>query len=430
MSPESQDDPNAPRCLVQDALRLADVEEKHRRVRALLKALECDALLLQDPANLSWMTAGVDLSRNAADACQTSVFVTEDARVFATNAVDAVQLFERDAFGLGFQLKQREWFQPHAALISDLCRGRRVASDTGFEGTRAAARQIAALRLPLTELETDRLRRLARVLVHAVEVTCSHVRPGLTEAAIAGELSHRLYRRTVTPVRLQVAADGRNQRYRHWGFGEDPVERFVSVGCVARRWGLHLAVHRTVSCGTVPQELREAHQKAVLMHATGQFFSSHGEQLKAVWPRVQRIYEKFGLPDEWLLNDQADVIGYRFPEQQLTPTAEAVLTGPVPMYWHPAVGPAMPGDTILVTERGQERLTASAAWPELLVQVRGHAVPCPGILVLPEHSTSDVHQPTEPPSFSLQDLPDDDTPAGRVDSIWEIPLELARTVRI
>ncbi|MEN9554688.1 MAG: hypothetical protein RLZZ232_974, partial [Planctomycetota bacterium] len=54
----------------------------------------------------------------------------------------------------------------------------------------------------------------------------------------------------------------------------------------------------------------------------------------------------------------------------------------------------------------------------------------PGILVLPEHSTSDVHQPTEPPSFSLQDLPDDDTPAGRVDSIWEIPLELARTVRI
>jgi len=430
MLPEFQDDSGSQRYLVQDAVRLADIEEKHRRVRALLKSADSEALLLQDPSSLSWITAGADLSRSNADGCQTSVFVTEDARLFATNAVDATQLFERDAFGLGFQLKQREWFQPHSALISDLCRGRRVLSDSGFEGTRLAARQILQIRLPLTELETDRLRRLARVLVHAVEVTCGHVRRGVTEAAIAGELSHRLYRRTVLPLRIQVAADGRNQRYRHWAFGEDPVEHFVTVACVARRWGLHVAVHRTVSCGTIPQSLREAHQKAVLMHATGMFFSANGQQLNTIWPRVQRIYEKFGMPSEWQLCDQADVLGYRFPEHQLTPSSEFLLQAPVPIYWHPSVAAAMPGDTILVTEKGIEPLTLSAAWPELMVQVRGNPVRCPGILVIPDSDVQQQADREEVGEFSHLDLPDDDVDGSRLDSIWEMPLEIGRTIRI
>lgn len=429
MLPEFQSDSVSQRCLVQDALRLADVEEKHRRVRALLKSTDSEALLLQDPSSLAWMSGGADLSRSNAEGCQTSVFVTDDARLFATNAIDATQLFERDAFGLGFQLKHREWFQPHSALVSDLCRGRRVLSDSGFEGTRLATRQIAQIRLPLTELETDRLRRLAQVLVHAVEVTCGHVRRGVTEAAIAGELSHRLYRRTVTPLRIQVAADGRNERYRHWTFGEDPVEHFASVACVARRWGLHVAVHRTVCCGTIPQSLRESHQKAVLMHATGMFFSANGQPLNAIWPRVQRIYEKFGMPSEWQLSDQADVLGYRFPEHQLTPSSEYLLTAPVPIYWHPSVAAAMPGDTILVTEKGMEPLTLSSAWPELIVQVRGNPVRCPGILVIPDKDVERQADRGEIAEFSHLDFPDEDGGSSRLDSVWEMPLEVGRTVR-
>jgi hypothetical protein len=184
-----------------------------------------------------------------------------------------------------------------------------------------------------------------------------------------------------------------------------------------------------VCCGTIPQSLREAHQKAVLMHATGMFFSSHGWQLSAIWPRVQRIYEKFGMPSEWQLSDQADVLGYRFPEHQLTPSSEFLLNAPVPMYWHPSVAAAMPGDTILVTEKGMEPLTLSSAWPELIVQVRGNPVRCPGILVIPDKDVKPQEDREETAEFSHLDFPDEDGSSSRLDSVWEMPLEVGRTVR-
>ena len=426
------DDASPRRCLIQDKRRLSDVEEKHERIRVLLQSTGADALLLQDAASIAWFTAGVDLTRCGSDSCHTSVFVTEDARLFATNAVDSAQLFEREAFGLGFQLKQREWFQPHCSLVEDLCRGRKVISDSGIEGTRNTARRINRLRMPLTSLEVDRLRLLSKVLVHAVEVTAGHIRRGVTEAAVAGELSNRLIRRTVQPVRIQVCADGRNIRYRHWSFGEDPIESYATVSCVARRWGLHVAVSRTVCIGSVNQDLWEAHQKAVLMHATGLYFSRHGQQLKDIWPKVKRIYDKFGLSSEWQLSDQADVLGYRACEHQLTPTSDFDLQAPTAVFWHPTVGAAMPGDTVLVLPGGSETLTRSDVWPELKVQVKGHDVLCSGLLLIREESRA-VTAPPKPLSqdsalFQGAAILDDDADGSRMDSIWELDMTSGRSV--
>ena len=427
----SMDDASPRRCLVQDKRRLADVDEKHGRIREFLNTVGADAALLQDPANIAWFSAGADVSRLASESCQTSLFITEDARLFATNAVDSAQLFEREVFGLGFQLKQREWFQPHSALIEDLCRGRKIVSDSGVEGTKGAAKRIHKLCLPLTELEVDRLRKLSRVVVHAVEVTAGHIRKGMTEAAVAGELSHRLLRRTVTPARIQVCADGRNVRYRHWSFGEDPIESYATVSCVARRWGLHVAVSRTVCLDSVPQDLWAAHQKAVLIHSTGMFFSRNEQQLKDIWPKVKRIYEKFGLSSEWQLADQADIMGYRVSEHQLTPSSDFQLQAPTPIFWHPGVAAAMPGDTVLVQNSGIEVLTRSTVWPELRVQVKGHDVPCAGLLLIrdqrsPAASPQDVHE--DEALFKGFDLPDDDADGSRMDSIWELDMTSNRSV--
>ena len=426
MNAGQSDDAMRRRCLVLDKQRLADVDEKHARVRTLLTASGADALLLQDNANIAWFTAGADPARCTAEGCQTSLFVTDDARLFATNAVDSAQLFEREAFGLGFQLKQREWFQPHGALVEDLCRGRKVVSDSGVEGTRSVAKDVARLRQPLTELEVDRIRRLSKVLVHAVEISAGHIRPGVSEASVAGELSNRLIRRTVTPVRIQVCADGRNIRYRHWSYSEDPIESYATVSCVAKRWGLHVAVSRTVCLNQVPEELWAAHQKAVLMHATGMYFSRTGRQLKEIWPKVRRIYDKFGMPTEWQLADQAEIIGYRAMEHQLTPDSEFELQAPTAMYWHPGVNAALTGDTILVMPGGGEIVTRSAVWPQLRVQVKRHDVSCCGLLLIrdgksQEKDSSDDAKKT-PSHFAGLNLPDDDSDGSRMDSIWELDM--------
>ena len=426
MSAGEVDDAVRRRCLVLDKQRLADVDEKHARVRKLLTAAGADALLLQDHANIAWFTAGADPARCTPEGCQTSLFVTDDARLFATNAVDSAQLFEREAFGLGFQLKQREWFQPHAKLVEDLCRGRKVISDSGVEGTRSVAQDVARLRQPLTDLEVDRIRRLSKVLVHAVEISAGHIRPGVSEASVAGELSNRLIRRTVTPVRIQVCADGRNVRYRHWSYSEDPIESYATVSCVAKRWGLHVAVSRTVCLNQVPEQVWAAHQKAVLMHATGIYFSRTGEQLKDIWPKVRRIYDKFGMPTEWQLADQAEIIGYRAMEHQLTPDSEHELVAPTAIYWHPGVNAALMGDTILVMPGGCEIVTRSAVWPQLRVQVKRHDVSCCGLLLIQHEKTQEKNRDDElaktPPLFAGLHLPDDESDGSRMDSIWELDM--------
>lgn len=417
------------RLLVQDSERHADVELKHDRVRRLLQSASADALLLQEPGNIAWFAGGADVSRCRSDACSTSLFITNEARLFATNAVDSAQIFEREVFGLGFQLKQREWFQPHDDLIMDLCRGRRVVSDSGVFDTVRAGDLIRQERLPLTSLEVNRMRRLSRVATHAVEASAGNVRRGVTEAEVAGEVSHRLLKRTVTPCRIQVAADGRSKRYRHWSFGEDPIQSYAVISCVARRWGLNVGVSRTVFVDDIPQELWAAHQRAVLIHASGIFFSRSQQPLTDVWKRVFRIYEKFGLNNEWQLNDQASVLGYSPCEQQLLPDSDYRITAPSPVFWHPSVGPAQTGDTILVHDSAVERLTTSSSWPQLMVHVKGQPVPAPSLLRV---RSGDPAMPSDEESgqsvFDVIDQPQEQEAMSRMDSIWELDLTSNRSV--
>ncbi len=419
MASNFKDEESAQRLLVQDAARLEDVRLKHQRIRCLLDSADADAILLQDPANIAWFTAGADLFRCGSQDCATSLFVTREARLFATNSVDSAQIFEREAFGLGFQLKQREWFQPHSELITDLCRGRRVISDRGHEDTPATPDLIRAIRLPLTELEVQRLRLLSALAVHAVEATAHHVRKGVTESEVAGELSHRLLKRTVAATRIQVCADGRNERYRHWTFGEQPIENYAVISCVARRWGLHVGLARTVCLNSVPEKLWAAYQKAALVHATGIFFSRDKSVLGDVWKKVLRIYEKFGVGNEWQLADQADVVGYSGREIQLVPRSEFVLQAPAPVYWHPSVGPAMIGDTVLCREAANEFLTASASWPQIPVQIKGREILCPSILLLKNAENAER-------SVEVLDHPGEDQPSP-LESVWEmkVPREIS-----
>ncbi len=412
MTSNFREEQPAQRTLVQDAARLEDVRLKHQRIRCVLEAANADAVLLQDPANIAWFTAGTDLLRCGADGGSTSVFITREARLFATNSVDSAQIFEREAFGLGFQLKQREWFKPHSELITDLCRGRRVISDRGPEGTVAEQKLISEVRLPLTDLEVDRLRLLSTVAVHAVEATAHNLRAGVTESEVAGEVSHRLLKRTVAVGRIQVCADGRNDRYRHWTFGEQPIQNYAVISCVARRWGLHVGVTRTVCLEKVPKDLWAVYQKAALVHSTGMFFSRDKSTLGDVWQKVHRIYEKFDIGNEWQLADQANVLGYSKSECQLIPGSTWQLQAPVPVFWHPSVGPALLGDTVLCRESSNEILTASASWPQIPIQVKGREVSCPGILLLKSDKSTDE-------AVACIDHPDEEIPSP-LESVWEM----------
>lgn len=364
--------------------RAGDVEHKHQVVANFLEREGLDALLIQQPANFAWFTAGGDNSRAGSSQTTATLFITHDARVLVTDNVNSPMLFDHELPGLGFQLKERPWHQPRRQLVKDIVRGRNVAGDIPLEGITNVSERLDELRLPLTELECLRMRELGKSVSHAVEATARRFPRGATEAEVAAEVAHRMIKHQIVPERIQVVAAGRRERYRHWSFDKRPIDRTCAISVVGRRWGICVGAARTVCFDAIPQEIQAAHQAAVLIHATGMFFSKASWEIKAVWERVARIYEKFGHAAEWQLATQAEVIGYSPEEVPVIPNSDFALESRMALHWHPSIGPAVMGDSVLISERGIELITPCETWPKLTVQVKQTPVVCPDILIRTE----------------------------------------------
>lgn len=365
-----------------DADRVDEVARRHKQVIDFLEQERYDALLLQNPANMTWFTAGGRFQRGHAQGTTAALFVTPEARVVVCNNVDTPSILDFEVPHLGFQLKERAWTEPRSVLIGDLCRGRKVASDLPFGATTDVGPRLLEMRLPLSPYDVVKLRKAGRLVVHAIEATLRNLVVGRTEADIAGELSHRLMKHNVAPERIQVLADGRALRYRHWNYSDEPVRSFCSVSVVGCFEGMHVGAVRNACLETPPSELLEAFEKAALIAATGLYFSQADWEMFEVWNRVKRIYEKTNAGDEWRLADQADVVEFEFGSIPLNPSSEYRLSAGVPIFWHPSVGPVMTGDSVVITPAGAEILTPSKDWPTVPVSVKGINVPIPAILVV------------------------------------------------
>jgi Xaa-Pro aminopeptidase len=364
-----------------EADRLAEVEAKQRAVAGLLAARGMDGLLLQRPHNVAWFTTGSECLWAPGRRPALALFVTPDARVALTSDIDSAQIFETELAGLGFQLKERPWAEPRQVLADDVCRGRKACSDTGVGKTVDASTWLAPLRLPLGLYECERLRVLGRDAVHAVEATARHVQRGWTEAEIAGELAHRLMRRRIEPESIRILGDERGERFAHWSYGDAPVERSCVLVATGRRWGLRVCTARTMTFGPPSTWLRDAHRTAALVQATALHFTLPEWTVDEVWPRVRRIYEKFGNPEAWRTHEQGAILGYEAIEQPIVPKSLFRLAPRMPVCWSPRIGPALLCDTALVGPQGPELLTPCGGWPTLQVAVKGVTTFRPDILV-------------------------------------------------
>ena len=364
--------------------RAVDVERKQRSVADFLEREGFDALLIQEPTNFAWFTAGGDNSRGGSSQATATLFITPEARVLVTDNVNSPLLFDHELPGLGFQLKERPWHQPRRQLVEDIARGRNVAADFSMDGVTNISARLSELRLPLTELECGRMRELGKRVAHAVEATARRFPRGATESEVAAEVAHRMIKHQIMPEMIQVVAEGRRERYRHWCFDQRPIEGTCAISAIGKRWGLCAGAARTVCFGSLPEEIRSAHQAAVLIHATGMHFSIAKWELKDVWDRVARIYEKFGHTSEWQLATQAEVIGYSPEEASVVPGSTFTLDAGMAVHWHPSIGPAVMGDTVLISERGIGLITPTENWPMLTVQVKQTPIACPDVLIRTE----------------------------------------------
>ncbi len=364
------------------AVRRADIDEKHDRVRRFLDEHGYDALVLGRADSVAWFTSGGEAGETLyGDACAALLYINRQSRAVVCDNVQSARLFEEEVAGLGFQLKERPWYDNPARIVSELGHRKRLAGDLGLPEVSAEAERIQALRFPLTALERQRLRELGRTLTLAIEATCRNFKPGETEADVAGHLAHRLLREGVVPVDLRVAGDDRLARFRQPTFKAAAIRRRATISAVGRRHGLCASATRIVSFGPVDRVFQEAHSLAAMVDASCIFFSRPGEQVSEVFRRAKRLYEKFQYPDEWTLDYQGFLIGYQPREALLLPDSPRQLVHGQPVCWSPSVAAARSEDTVVVDRRGLEVVTDAQRWPKVEVTVKGYSLHRPGILI-------------------------------------------------
>jgi hypothetical protein len=369
------------RTLSTPADRRADIDGKMVRIQALLQEVECEGLLLLEPENFSWLTAGA-LHRNLPDpGSSPAVYCNGEQRWLLASNTDSQRLFDEELDGLGFQLKEWPWHWGREQLLTDLCTNRQVACDRPLGECKVVGEKVRLLRRQMTEYEQACLKVLGPVLAHALEATCRSFSQNDTERDVAGQISHRLLYRGVQPVHIGVAADGRSRLYRNFSFTSMPIRQHAVLTATGRKYGLCVTASRSVSFGPLDADL-QAGQNAVCRVSASYLASTWPDAVpREILLAGRRIYQISGYEHEWMLAPQGYVTG-RVPVDLLFgPQASELFQPGWAIVWTVTAGAAASCDTFLITPQGPKVMTPVDSWPLKRIRIQGNEFIRPDILI-------------------------------------------------
>ncbi|HEV3144978.1 MAG TPA: hypothetical protein VGZ47_13895, partial [Gemmataceae bacterium] len=228
------------------AERVTEIADRQERMGELLREHEADGLLVLEPANFSWLTAGGGFRGILHPDDFPALFFSSQQHWLLAANVDTQRIFDEEIDGLAFQLKEWAWDRGRGLFLTDLCFGKKMLCDQSFGECVNVGERLRTMRRSLSAWEQERLRELGKSVAHALEATCRNVSLGDSVEEIAGQLGHRLIHRGIEPVDLQVFANGRARRYKRGGPTSANVQHTCVVLATGRRWGLHVTASRTV----------------------------------------------------------------------------------------------------------------------------------------------------------------------------------------
>ncbi len=347
-----------------DKKRLAMVDQNQQAIVSLLDELGYDGALLSLPENFSWFTCGGDSRFQAqSENTQVALFITRQGRVVLTHDAISPQLFDREIAALGFQLKERSWLEPVEDLYDEITRGRSVISDSGVGRTRCMEERISQLRAEFSPSLERKWKNLGVLATYAVEATCRSLKRNVTEAEVAGEVAHRSIKKGIIPVVIQVFADERLRRYRHWSHSRTAVKKRCVVNLIARKNGLHFAVSRSVSFSMLSPREQEEYQLAAEVLAEILPHVKSGVSHQQLWQELKSICKLKQLGNQWRAAEFAWQLGYRHPEQVFKPLEAQFFSSHTPWYWQSVLGSTMLGHSFIVRDTTPQSGINSDRWP-------------------------------------------------------------------
>ncbi|MDP2840065.1 MAG: aminopeptidase P family N-terminal domain-containing protein, partial [Syntrophales bacterium] len=131
----------------------AEVREKERRVRELMRQKGLGALLLKRQANFSWLTAGgLNLVGITTEVGAASLLITEEGKYVISNNIEAPRMAaEENLEAQGYEIRSFPWYEEReAAAVAEIVGAGALGSDCPFPNAVVLTEEIARLRYSLT----------------------------------------------------------------------------------------------------------------------------------------------------------------------------------------------------------------------------------------------------------------------------------------
>src|ERR1700680_2930920 len=352
--------------------RTPEVSAKLERVREWLRVSDLNAALFTTQPGVAWVTGGLEdrVVRNEEPSLVWVVVDASSAHMITSNVEEPRLVAEANLDARGFQLHVTPWYSPGglAAVAAELVGETRLATDGHGPGI-AVPGQYAALRLPLTSQEMERLAGLGADCADALEQVLTAWRPGERECELAGRIAAGLEERGILPSVLLVAGSERRRLFRH------PIPTDAVTGSDALaiidgvRGGLNISCSRSVSAGQPSEDLDLRHRTACAVEAAMIAATRPGRSWESALEAGERAYEQGGFPGEWRAHGQGGPIGYLSREFDVVPNAvnaaSVILAGSA-FAWNPTVQGGKSEDTFIVTNHGVRPVSNTASWPQVV----------------------------------------------------------------
>jgi Xaa-Pro aminopeptidase len=354
--------------------RAAEIAEKDRRIRELLRAKGLKGVLLKRQANFSWITAGgINLIGIATEMGGTTLLVTQQGKYVLTTNVEASRMIEEEQVEtLGFQVRAFPWYDDQeAAIVKELVGDGPLGCDIPWPNATNVAEDVVRLRYSLTSSEIERYRWLGEKTSRAAEQVLMDTRRGEQECAVIGRLSAELWKDRIDPIGVMGAADDRISRFRHCIPMERPIDRLFMLSVNARKGGLVVCLTRFVHFGKLPDTLRRQYEANVYVDCVFMGSTRPGTPAKDVFQRGIEAYREKGYPEEWKLHHQGGPIGYQPRDYRTHFRTPDVVALNQPFCWNPSITGTKSEDTILATAQGPELITRPILFPRLSIKAEG-----------------------------------------------------------
>ena len=367
-----------------------EVEEKIARLARLADAHNVSGVLLTRQANFAWLSAGesnrIDSSSEIGSG---SLLVTREGRHFiVANTIEMPRLRDEALAGLGFTPLEYPWVDDHgepaaaATIAREVAGGEPIGVDAAVPGALDLQDAIAATRVPLTDDELQRYRRLGHDIAAVIAAECRALRPGLSETEVAGRVVDAAWRVGARAVVTLVGADDRIASFRHPVPGPTTWKQTLLVGLCAERHGLVVALSRMIASAPVPDTLTARTEAAAQVFARLLDATRPGVTGAALFATAAEAYVHVGFPGEEARHHQGGAIGYRSRDWIAHPGSCEVVSNRQAFAWNPSITGTKVEDTALITGDGPELITLSTAWPTHHIVISGRHVQAPGVLTI------------------------------------------------